>query len=276
VPELPEVETVVRDLRPMLVGRSFGSVQVGKKPLRRRWNRQWTSKLAGCRVAAIRRRGKWLHLVLGADHHLVIHLGMTGQLGVFPADEPIAPHTHIVIGLDEGRRQLRFRDVRRFGSATVFANRQEVEQFFVASGLGPEPFDLDLASWRARLGAARRCIKAVLLDQRVIAGVGNIYADEALFEARIHPGRLACGLDPAETAILARAIVTVLDRAIRKRGSSIRDYRDGSGRKGKYQAEFRVYQRTGQPCFRCAWPIEQMRLAGRSTHYCPRCQKKKR
>jgi formamidopyrimidine-DNA glycosylase len=273
VPELPEVETVVRDLRPLLTGRRIGSVQVGPKPLRRRWSPAWRRQLAGRRVREVFRRGKWIVVALDGGMFLVIHLGMTGQLRVVPAREPPEPHTHAVLDLDRGRRQLRFRDIRRFGSLTLFADRRELEGFFEAAGLGPEPFDLDPAYWRQRLAATGRCLKAVLLDQRAVAGVGNIYADEALFEARLHPTRPGRELMPAEAARLRRAIVTVLNRAIDKRGSSIRNYVGGSGLRGGYQQEFRAYGRTGEPCPRCGAAIQRVRLAGRSTHFCPRCQK---
>jgi formamidopyrimidine-DNA glycosylase len=272
VPELPEVETVVRDLRPLLVGRRITAVEVSRLALRKPWSAAWHPRLVGCRVRAVRRRGKWIVCDLDGGLHLVIHLGMTGQLTVVPARDPRTDHTHLVMDLAPGRRQLRFRDIRRFGSATLFGANSELEKFFQASGLGPEPFELDARYWRDRLAATARCLKAVLLDQRVAAGVGNIYADEALFEARLHPARLANSLAPAEAARLRRAVVKVLTRAVEKRGSSIRDYVGGSGQRGGYQDEFLVYGRTGEPCPRCGGPIEQTRLAGRSTHYCPRCQ----
>ena len=153
--------------------------------------------------------------------------------------------------------------------------RQALDQFFDEAGLGPEPWDLEPAYWRERLAATDRPLKAILLDQRVVAGVGNIYADESLFEARLHPARAGRSLTRAEAERLRRGIVTVLERAIERRGSSIRNYVGGSGLKGGYQEEFRVYGRTGEPCLRCRAPIERVRLAGRSTHYCPKCQKKK-
>jgi formamidopyrimidine-DNA glycosylase len=273
VPELPEVETVVRDLRPLLVGRRIASVQVSRKKLRRRWSASWGPRLTGRQVAEIQRRGKWILVVLEEGLHLVIHLGMTGQLLVKPAQEPLAAHTHLVFALDQGEQQLRFRDVRRFGSATLFPDLEGVEHFFQQAALGPEPFDLDPGYWKQCLTATRRCLKAVLLDQRVVAGVGNIYADEALFEARLHPARPGQALTAGEANRLRRAIATVLGRAIEKRGSSIRNYLGGSGLKGQYQEEFRAYGRTGQPCSRCRTPIQQIRLAGRSTHFCPQCQR---
>jgi formamidopyrimidine-DNA glycosylase len=273
MPELPEVETVVRELRPRLVGKRIAQVQVGKRPLRRRWRAQWGPELVGKRVQEVRRRGKWILLCLDKQCHLVVHLGMTGQLTVEPAQAPVRNHTHLVFGLDRGGQQLRFRDVRRFGSATFFTAPEGPEQFFLDSGLGPEPFDLDPEYWQDRLTDTKRCLKAILLDQRVVAGVGNIYADESLFEARLHPAQLGQKTTARQGQRLRQAIVAVLHRAIDKRGSSIRDYIGGSGRKGEFQEEFCVYGRTGLPCLRCGKTIVCVRLAGRSTHYCPRCQK---
>jgi len=272
MPELPEVETVVRELRPRLVGRRIASVKVSRRPLRRRWLPRWAAALAGRRVQEIRRRGKWILVCLDGGRHLVIHLGMTGQLTVVPAHTPLANHTHLVFTLDGGDRQMRFRDVRIFGSATLFAEAAEVQSFFEDAGLGPEPFDLVPGYLQKRLAVTRRCLKAILLDQRVVAGVGNIYADESLFQARLHPAQLGEATSPAQARRLREAVVQVLERAIQKRGSSIRDYVGGSGRKGEYQEEFRVYGRTGQPCVRCGAPIRCVRLAGRSTHFCARCQ----
>ncbi len=272
MPELPEVETVVRELRPLLVGRKVRSAQAGAKALRRPWDAAWGPRLVGRRVADVRRRGKWIVLDLGADVSLVVHLGMTGRLTVEPARQPPAAHTHLVFGLDRGGAELRFRDVRRFGSATLFPDAEALSAFFREAGLGPEPFDLDGRYWRERLAATGRCLKAVLLDQRVVAGVGNIYADESLFRARLHPARAGRSVTRAEADRLRGAVTAVLARAIERRGSSIRDYVGGSGRKGEFQNEFRVYGRTGEPCPHCKDPIECVRLAGRSTHYCPSCQ----
>ena len=148
-----------------------------------------------------------------------------------------------------------------------------VDAHFKNSGLGPEPFDMDAVYWRACLAKTNRNLKAILLDQRVVAGVGNIYADEALFEARLAPTHLGKELTAQQADRLRRAVVKVLRRGIEKRGSSIRDYVGGSGLMGKYQEEFRAYGRTGEPCRVCRTAIVQIRLAGRSTHFCPNCQK---
>jgi formamidopyrimidine-DNA glycosylase len=272
MPELPEVETVVRELRPRLVGRRITRVEASSLPLRQPWSTAWNRVVTGRRVAELSRRGKWIIIQLDRAMHLVIHLGMTGQLTVVAARTPRLPHTHLVFDLDGGGRQLRFRDVRRFGSATLYPNAAELKQSFDENGLGPEPFEVSSKYWCDRLASTQRCLKAILLDQRVVAGVGNIYADESLFEARLHPARLGSELEARSAQRLRRAIETVLRRAIDKRGSSIRDYVGGSGVKGDYQREFRVYGRTGEPCVRCKTPIARFVLAGRSTHVCPRCQ----
>jgi formamidopyrimidine-DNA glycosylase len=272
VPELPEVETVVRDIRSQLVGRRFAAVQVGNLPLRKQWSADWEPLLLDTRIQEVRRRGKWILFHLAGGRNLVIHLGMTGQLTIVSAREPMQQHTHIVLDLDRGHKQLRFRDIRRFGSATVFADQALLDQFFALARLGPEPFELEARWWRESLRKTGRCLKAVLLDQRVVAGVGNIYADESLFSARLHPAQLGRDTTAAEAERLRKAIIRVLTRAITKRGSSIRNYVGGSGLKGEYQEEFLVYGRTAEPCPRCRQPIERLRLAGRSTHFCPRCQ----
>jgi formamidopyrimidine-DNA glycosylase len=268
VPELPEVETTVRDLRPHVVGRRVVNLRVGKKRLRLAWQSSWKTKVVGARVAAVHRRGKWIVVDFAEGGHLVVHLGMTGRFRVFEADETREAHTHLVFVLDDGR-ELRFRDPRRFGSVRYFADRQSLDEFFIATALGPEPSDLNPTSWRTRLAATRRSLKAVLLDQGMVAGVGNIYADEALFEAKLHPARSASRITAAEAERLRKAVANVIERAVEHRGSSIRDYLGGG-----YQNEHRVYDHTGDPCPRCRTPIERLRLAGRSTHYCPRCQPK--
>jgi formamidopyrimidine-DNA glycosylase len=276
VPELPEVETIVRDLRPRLLGRTLHRPRVSRHPLRKPWAAAWGAQIDGRKIEAVERRGKWIILSLAGERFLIIHLGMTGQLTVTSAEAPVADHTHLIFELNDGREQLRFRDIRRFGSATLHAGQAALEEFFGHSGLGPEPFGLDANYWRQRLAATRRNLKAVLLDQRVVAGVGNIYADEALYEAKLHPALVAHKLSRAQADRLREAVVTVLTRAIEKRGSSIRNYVGGSGLKGEYQREFRVYGQFEQPCPRCRKPIARSRLAGRSTHFCPRCQKKGR
>jgi formamidopyrimidine-DNA glycosylase len=272
VPELPEVETVVRDLRPLLVDKQITRVQESGQRLRLAWAPEWARLLVGSRVRQIQRRGKWIVLGLDRGPHLVIHLGMTGQLCVATCDDPLRDHTHLILDLRPGHGQLRFRDVRRFGSARLIAGTEDLEQFFIGRGLGPEPFDLPARYWRERLAATDRCLKAVLLDQRTVAGVGNIYADESLFEASLPPTQRGRKTSATEADRLRRAIVKVLNRAIERRGSTISDYIGGTGLLGGYQNEFRVYGQGGKPCPRCGALIRSIRLAARSTCFCPRCQ----
>jgi formamidopyrimidine-DNA glycosylase len=272
LPELPEVETVVRDLRPLLTGRQIASVGISRRALRRPWLRKWNSALIGGQVLSVDRRGKWILIHLADRQVLVVHLGMTGQLTVAPREQTFTDHTHLWFDLRGSDTQLRFRDVRRFGSAQLLANRAAVDEFFRRSALGPEPFELQRAYWRDTLARTQRCLKAVLLDQRAVAGVGNIYADESLFTARLSPKQLGRQTDFAEADRLRTSIAKVLRRAIDRRGSSIRDYIGGSGLKGRYQDEFRVYGRAGLPCPRCRALVRRIRLAGRSTHFCPQCQ----
>jgi formamidopyrimidine-DNA glycosylase len=271
LPELPEVETVVRDLRESLVGRCLSAICVSRKPLRIRWSPGWTRRVRGRTVAGIDRRGKWILIDL-AGPWLLAHLGMSGRLCVTPADAPREPHTHIVVALDDGTTELRFRDPRRFGSISYHADRVALDAFLTPARLGPEPFALDEAEWRTRLAGTARSLKAVLLDQTIVAGVGNIYADEVLYEVRLHPSRPANTLTRRQAEALRRAIATVLTRAIECRGSTIRDYVGGSGIAGSYQHEHRAYGRAGEPCGRCKAPIARIVLAGRSTHFCPACQ----
>jgi formamidopyrimidine-DNA glycosylase len=275
VPELPEVETVVRDLRPHLTGRSIAGARCCGQPLRRPWCAEWESLLRGRLIEGVGRRGKWIILDLAGDFHLVFHLGMTGQLTVANAFAALNTHTHLLFDLGGSgpALQLRFRDIRRFGSATLFDSSEALLESFHASGLGPEPLGVPECYWRERLARTSRCLKAILLDQRVVAGVGNIYADEVLFQAMLHPARPGRSLTAREARRLHGGILWVLHCAIERRGSTIRDYVGGSGQKGGYQEEFSVYGRTGNPCPRCRTPIERIRLAGRSTHFCPRCQK---
>ncbi|MFL5328746.1 MAG: bifunctional DNA-formamidopyrimidine glycosylase/DNA-(apurinic or apyrimidinic site) lyase [Gemmataceae bacterium] len=273
MPELPEVETVVRELRPHLVGRRLGAVTVGPHSLRRGWSEEWATLLPGRRVKAVRRRGKWI--IIETDRGpLLVHLGMSGQFVAVPAERPLRPHTHLVVELARGI-QLRFRDPRRFGSVTPFSDIDTVNAF-LEERLGPEPFDLKPKPWRESLAKSRRPVKAFLLDQTAVAGVGNIYADEALFAAKVYPGKLTNELTPAEAERLRKALPKVLNHAIERRGSSIRDYVGGGGRRGKMQKAFQVYGRTGKPCPRCGTPIARIRLAGRSTHFCPKCQAARR
>jgi formamidopyrimidine-DNA glycosylase len=288
MPELPEVETVVRDLRPLLTGRTITGVRQSKQKLRRPWKASWSALATGAKVEGLRRRGKWILVDLfsrdpggaggdsppakkGSEPVLRVHLGMTGQFTVVRATEPEPDHLHLVFALDDGT-ELRLRDQRRFGSAEYFADRSALDAEMNGE-LGPEPFGLDAEYFRDAVRASARPLKAILLDQKVVAGVGNIYADEALFRARLHPNRAGRLVKPEECDRLRGAVEAILRRAIESRGSTIRDYVGGSGLRGGFQDEFAVYGRTGEPCRACGAAIECVRLAGRGSHYCPECQK---
>jgi len=271
MPELPEVETIVRDLRPVLKRRKITGVSRLPTKMRRAEPIDWTGSLVGLSWKRVTRRGKWIVNELSADCHLLIHLGMTGQLQVQKMGGNEIDHLHLQIELDNGKC-LQFRDVRRFGAVRFLTAEQALATYFDEEGLGPEPFQVDPAYWFKRLNSSQRNLKALLLDQGIVAGVGNIYADEALFRARLAPVLRGCDLKPAQAESLRLAVEEVLQDAISKRGSTIRDYIGGSGLKGGFQNNLRVYGRTGDPCVRCSMPVAKIDLAGRSTHFCPRCQ----
>lgn len=274
MPELPEVETVARGLAAVLAGRRITAVRLGitdfmedPEALRR--------ELPGCRIEGVQRYGKYLLLHLapangsGACGCLLVHMGMTGQLVLEPAAAPLPPHTHAVFALDNGCR-LRYTDVRRFGRLFL-ATAEDLETKLAP--LGADPLETSEAEFCVRLACRRAMIKALLLDQHTLRGLGNIYADESLWHARIHPTSPAWRLGHKRLVRLYRAVRRVLRDAIRCRGSSISDYRDAAGRMGSYQQRHRVYGREGKPCFRCHAKIRRILVAGRGSYYCPRCQR---
>ena len=270
MPEMPEVETVVRDLRPLVVGRTITAIRLGSKKLRKPWSKSWNAKVVGTAVVAIRRRGKWILADLDSGAVLLVHLGMTGQFTAGPATDPIPHHLHFTFALNDGS-ELRYRDVRRFGSVQWIASDALLQQAF-AKKLGPEPFDIPVAPFAAALRSAKRNLKAILLDQSIVAGVGNIYADEALHRAGLHPEQRGKLLTMSQVNSLRIAITTVITHAIDNRGSTIRDYIGGSGLRGNFQNEIRVYGLDGTPCPTCQTTIAVLRVAGRSSHFCPVCQ----
>jgi len=274
MPELPEVETVARDLRPLLVGRTITAVTRSKLKLRNPW---WPAGekayLIGQRVLAIHRRAKYLRVELTGGGCLLVHLGMTGQFTVVPASAPTETHTHFVFELDDGK-QLRFRDARRFGSVELHAS-DTAAAATLDSQLGWEPNDIDPVEFTTGVRSSKRALKARLLDQTFVAGIGNIYADESLFRAKIHPETRGVKVSIAGCDVLRIAIQQVIAKAIESRGSTIRDYVGGSGLRGGFQHEFAVYGRTGEACVSCATTIQVIRVAGRSSHFCPKCQRKK-
>jgi formamidopyrimidine-DNA glycosylase len=271
LPELPEVETLKNDLSPRTIGRKIREIQIRQGRVFRKISSRAFSKqsLLGKKIVGLQRRGKALLFSLDTREILVIRLGMTGQVTVSPEQMGMPDkHTHLVLTLEGGAR-LFFRDVRRFGQVFL-SPLSEVEGFLQ---MGPEPLHdgFQLSHLHQILNSAMR-IKTLLMDQRKVAGIGNIYSDEILFRAGINPLRAASSLSSHEMKRLYHAIRKVLREGIRKRGSTIRDFRDGLGKPGRYQRYFRVYQRRGQKCVICKTPIERVRLGGRSSHFCPCCQ----
>ena len=264
MPELPEVETVVRTLRPCVAGRVVEAVELLRGDFAAPAGFDWPAALVGRRVADVSRRAKRIVFTLDDGRRFFAHLGMTGRLLFGEHGREMEKHTHVRLTFDHG--ELHQVDPRRFGGLVWLGTDAGDD------GIGPEPLDLRPADLAARLLRTSRPVKAALLDQALIAGLGNIYADEALFASGIHPLCRCDQLDLDSAKRLNRAIKATLNKAIRHRGSTLRDYRDAEGNAGGFQSLHRVYARAGQPCRRCRTPVERLVLGGRSTHFCPRCQ----
>ncbi|HEY3017976.1 MAG TPA: bifunctional DNA-formamidopyrimidine glycosylase/DNA-(apurinic or apyrimidinic site) lyase [Gaiellaceae bacterium] len=273
MPELPEVETIRLALEPHLVGRRFDRVEIHDPRLVRPFEPgAIADELEGERVTALERRGKYLIVRFESDRALLIHLRMTGSLRhAEPGSLADDPYRRAVVRLDDGS-DVAYRDVRRFGTWHL-VEPQELDSY-LAGRVGREPLERSFTSRRLaeRLEGRRAPIKAALLDQRTVAGLGNIYVDEALWRARVHPKRPAGTLDRDEIARVTRGIREALRAGIARQGASLRDYSTPDGRRGRMQEEFRVYGRAGEPCFRCGTPIDKIKAGGRGTWYCPSCQ----
>jgi formamidopyrimidine-DNA glycosylase len=282
MPELPEVETVVRGLQKSVLGRKILSVWIGKSDFID--NPAEFVHLTGQKIAAVERFGKFMLLRLaggdaaaevvledGAANQaasLLVHLGMTGQIASIAADIPLEKHTHVSFALDDGR-ELRYTDARRFGRMAYLTAELLAKE---VAGAGADPLEVSADEFSQRVRSRNTRIKALLLDQSVLRGVGNIYADESLWRARIHPARMGSKLSEKETQTLRRVLQEILNRAIVMRGSSISDFLDANGEPGEYQRHHRAYGREGKPCYRCRTPIRRVIVAGRSSHFCPKCQ----
>ena len=230
----------------------------------------FADRLVGRRITALARRAKYLLFSLDSDDVLLVHLRMTGRLLLRPKGAAADPYTRVVIGLDCAD-ELRFADVRKFGRLLLLGRAEAEEKL---ASLGPEPLgeEFSAADMARALGKRKAPVKSLLLDQTLLAGLGNIYADEALFLGGIHPRRRADTLSAEDWQRLHRAVRRVLAEGIAHRGTSFRDYRDGRGEKGSHQESLNAYHRTGQPCPRCGRPIERIVVGGRSSHFCPACQ----
>ena len=263
MPELPEVETVVRSLAPLLGRRVVAAEFRNLRILRGGDPERMAASLAGRHISTIRRYGKFIVVTLEEGGYLLIHLGMTGKL-LLGGD--VRKHTHAIFTFDRGA--LLFDDSRQFGSI------QFSEEFpRRVARLGPEPLEVGFGDFAAALKRRKARLKALLLNQTFLRGIGNIYADEALFRAGIHPLAVASRLRAGRARKLYDAIVEVLNEAIEAGGSSISDYVDAEGRRGFFQFSHRVYQRTGEPCGACGTAIRRILVAQRSSHFCPKCQK---
>ncbi|MGD0766474.1 MAG: bifunctional DNA-formamidopyrimidine glycosylase/DNA-(apurinic or apyrimidinic site) lyase [Dehalococcoidia bacterium] len=271
MPELPEVETIRRDLLPLICGRTITAVRVApdaSRVIRDVAPVAFAGRLVGRRIDDLARRGKYLLFRLSGGLWLVAHLRMTGALLHRSAGAPADPYVRAVIALEDAT-ELRYADLRKLGQLWLVDAPEEA-----VGALGPEPLDaaFTAASLRQAIGQRKAPIKSVLMDQRALAGLGNIYADEALFAARIHPLRQTSTLSEAETTRLHRAIRRVLNDALANRGSSFRDYVDAAGREGTHHLRVKVFRRTGQKCYVCGAEIARIKVGGRSTHFCPHCQ----
>jgi len=276
MPELPEVEIVRRRLHPVVVGRTVTALVVNDALVSDQSEAELRELVVGRRVAGTGRRGKWLLLELAAPAVVVIvHLRMTGRLLFAPEAEDAGRTPRFVIEFDDGTR-LVFFDVRRFGR--IWALEPGEAARFLDHRVGIEPLgeEFTVAHLRAQLDGRRAPLKSVILDQRRLAGVGNIYADEALFRARLHPLRPAGSIGPREARRLHEAIVQTLELGISHEGSSVESFVDPAGARGRFQTILNVYRRTGLPCRVCGTPIERVALGGRGTHFCPHCQPRRR
>jgi formamidopyrimidine-DNA glycosylase len=270
MPELPEVETTCRGIAPYVTGEKITRVIVRERRLRHPIPRQFAAKVSGRRINAVQRRGKYLLLVCDAGS-VIIHLGMSGTLRLVPTAKPAEKHDHVDLQLGNGMA-LRLRDPRRFG--LMVWTEDDPLRHPLLCGLGPEPLSAAFnAAYLFKHSRGRKlAVKQFIMDAKVVAGVGNIYANEALFMAGIHPLRAAGKVTAAECALLTKAIKRVLRKAIAAGGTTLRDYVDGDGRSGYFSQKLLVYGRDGEPCAKCARKIETLRLGQRATYYCRHCQ----
>jgi len=274
MPELPEVETIRRGLESILLERVIQRVEVGEKDLR--WpipTKEFKRHVVGQKIVALERRAKYLIWRLANDVRVVIHLGMSGQLGIFSPKAPRTKHTHVIFHLSNGQ-QIRFRDPRRFGLVDV-VSPQAIESYERFRHLGPEPLSDDFSAsyLHERASKSKRNIKSLLMDASVVVGLGNIYVSEALFYAGILPQRLSASLSKVEARKLKTAIAHVLKKAIAKGGTTLNDYRNAQGEPGLFQLRLAVYGREDEPCIKCEQRIVKAVIGGRSSFFCEKCQK---
>jgi formamidopyrimidine-DNA glycosylase len=276
MPELPEVETVSQGLQKLALGCRILAVEVRHPGVIVGSPERFATEVEGRTIVSVQRKGKALALELSSGNEpprfLLVRLGMTGQFTVSARQTPLEPHTHVLLALGE-REELRFRDVRRFGRIRS-CTREELEAVF--GRLGPDAQRVTEEQFLSAMRARRGAIKSWLMNQQLLAGLGNIYADESLFVAGIHPLAQPGRVSAPKGRRLFKAVRKVLEHAVKLQGTSFRDYVDIEGRPGNYEQRLRVYQRTGKPCRRCGRPIRRIVIAGRSSHFCPHCQPRPR
>lgn len=274
MPELPEVETVSKTLKRLVQHKQIDRVEVNFEKMIKNPKEieQFKEALAGETFVDVSRRGKFI-LIYTDRYALVSHLRMEGKYGLFQAEDPIDKHTHVIFHLKDGS-QLRYKDVRKFGTMHLFAKGEELNVSPLKE-LGPEPFSSEFTPefMKVKLMKTARAIKTVLLDQNFFVGLGNIYVDESLFRSGIHPHREANSLTDEEIVVLHKEIVATLDDAVRAGGSTIRSYVNSQGEIGLFQLQIQVYGRAGEPCNKCSSVLERTKTNGRGTVFCPNCQK---
>ncbi|BAQ23776.1 DNA-formamidopyrimidine glycosylase [Streptococcus troglodytae] len=272
MPELPEVETVRRGLEHLIVGKKIVSVEVRVPKMVKTGVEDFQLDILGQIFESIDRRGKYLLLNLNKQT-IISHLRMEGKYLLFENEVPDNKHFHLFLGLDDGSTMV-YQDVRKFGTFELLPKSQ-VEAYFIQKKIGPEPKaeDFKLKPFEEGLAKSHKAIKTLLLDQHLVAGLGNIYVDEVLWASQIHPERPASGLTEEEAVLLRQQIIRIMQLAIKNGGSTIRTYRNALGEDGSMQDFLQVYGKTDQPCGRCATPIEKIKVGGRGTHFCPSCQK---
>jgi formamidopyrimidine-DNA glycosylase len=276
MPELPEVETVVKGLRPLIADKIVTAVEIREENMIAYPEdniEAFRDSLIGSKIEAVNRRGKYIIIELSTDKNMVIHLRMTGKLLVKEVKEFRDKHTHVIFSLNDGQ-EIRFNNIRKFGRVYLI-DKNHPEQAGGLADLGPEPLsdELTVGDFKKLFENRRALMKSLLLNQHFIAGIGNIYADEILFRSEVRPDRTADTLTEAEKEAIYHNMREILKKGIIYGGTSFSDYVNAFGEKGSFQEELRVHQRQGEECYECGTIIEKIKISGRSTYFCPQCQK---
>lgn len=274
MPELPEVETVRRGLEKLILGKKISNIDIRYPKMIKTDLHEFQKEMPGQVILSMGRRGKYLLFYL-SDKVLISHLRMEGKYFYYPDQVPERKHAHVLIHFEDGGT-LVYEDVRKFGTMELLAP-ELLDSYFISKKLGPEPTekDFDLERFKLALKKSKKPIKSHLLDQTLVAGLGNIYVDEVLWRAKVHPVRISQSLTAQEARKVHDEIIKVLGQAVEKGGSTIRTYTNAFGEDGTMQEFHQVYDKTGQACSRCGVIIEKIQLGGRGTHFCPKCQRRK-